>query len=1069
MNLTDDQLSRLRTRPHRTRLILSIFKPRTVFATQITQPGITKSTRDITITGLSGEALSTSGGMTVYIGTSQGAKDVGRIRLRSATSTVLTLAENSIDWVDGLYLTVVRYFEPWGVFPRIILDDDNNPTFFKDFDDTYGNQNEIMDPVICMGPNDGGFLNLDEIAPTGSHRVWYTSSGSFDPTPNGTLSTFGWHFEGGTPTGSTAADPGYVTYTGVGNYISSLTITTTAGKSFTGRRHIRVMARPENAGSEKSINAWGLNNLSGDRESGGYTGDIWIREPVNPEDIVDGALVVIFSEDFEGGVATKIGANAENRGYIFFVGYILDDSIKWNPETSVSSFNIGGTSARMAELSTFATALDDKKAENTDAWTDHFQLTVDRALIHFLRYHSTVMAVADFSPTLDTLPLKGADLGRGNVWEVASSFVDAALGAQLVSDRQGKLWTEVRANLRPTGTDREPHGHMQPVIEITTQDWRSEIAIARRGDSELAYLEMSGVAWSGATTGTFDAFLSGAPGRAPDYFGSASRIGNLALLGQDQLNQLTGNAWAQSSALFPTVTVPMAGEYRFLDIAPQHRVQMTLAVGDTFRQITMAQKPFIPDGISYEYRPSDQILLMDTDMIEETSGGPGETIEIPVNPPYDQTILPDWDIDFPPIVPPTPIEPPVLPPPGSGNLVYLMTSNRLTRCRDFALGRATGSTWENISPRWETSGPGGPGTIGGVTGGFQQFRLSPSDPLNTAYLLTNVAGGPGGVNGPHLYRINNLDGITGTQHYTELLNPEFIHDNIFPLVGQTTANDFGVSVNDENQIWYQGRLAAIGAKIMILRTLTGGLPGGGTWTDGTGDIPSEQQNNRGFIFPSEKSLADVYSKSNLDRSLFFSNNFGTTWTQLTSPGGSIENIHIPFNANPADLIQYMSHNSAYFITRDRWLSEDDISPFFNALNWEPPNIGGQSEPEILYVSTWYLNRLRICGIFRASNINRIFYADDGADAGVNSWKPRFEFPSAGGGNAARGFEWHKTNREIMMTAVDGNTNHLYLSTDEGFSFIDGITRWEAGEGLGTTGNPDFLGWTVIAMRFVSLV
>ncbi len=109
--------------------------------------------------------------MTVYIGTSQGAKDIGRIRLRSATSSVLTLAENSIDWQDGWYLTVVRYFEPWGVFPRIILDDNNNPTFFKDYDDTYGNQNEVMDPVICMGPNDGGFLNLDEIAPTGS-SIW---------------------------------------------------------------------------------------------------------------------------------------------------------------------------------------------------------------------------------------------------------------------------------------------------------------------------------------------------------------------------------------------------------------------------------------------------------------------------------------------------------------------------------------------------------------------------------------------------------------------------------------------------------------------------------------------------------------------------------------------------------------------------------------------------------------------------------------------------------------------------------------------------------------------------------
>ena len=157
---------------------------------------------------------------------------------------------------------------------------------------------------------------------------------------------------------------------------------------------------------------------------------------------------------------------------------------------------------------------------------------------------------------------------------------------------------------------------------------------------------MSGVAWSGENTGTFDAYLSGAPGKGPDYFGASSRIGNLALLGQDQLNQLTGNAWAAANPHYPNVGFPMAGDYRFLDIAPQHRVELTLAAADTWRQITWNQRPFMPASITYEYRPAEQLLLMDMDLMDETSGGPGETIIIPVDPPYDQTILPDWDIDY---------------------------------------------------------------------------------------------------------------------------------------------------------------------------------------------------------------------------------------------------------------------------------------------------------------------------------------------------------------------------------------------------------------------------------------
>src|SRR3972149_5851791 len=163
MTLPPANLPRLRTRPHRTRLWLSVFRPQVVFATQINQAGIAKGARDITVTGISGSSLSALSGMTVYIGTTQGGKELGRIRLRSATASQLVLAENSITWVNGWFRPVVRYFEPWGVFPRIILDGNNNPVFYKDWDIAYTDQNHKMDPVICMGPNHAGFLAVGSL------------------------------------------------------------------------------------------------------------------------------------------------------------------------------------------------------------------------------------------------------------------------------------------------------------------------------------------------------------------------------------------------------------------------------------------------------------------------------------------------------------------------------------------------------------------------------------------------------------------------------------------------------------------------------------------------------------------------------------------------------------------------------------------------------------------------------------------------------------------------------------------------------------------------------------------
>ncbi len=737
MDLTTSQLSQLRTRPHRSRLWLSVFRPQVVLEARINQPSVAMADRDITITVLSGDVDDIEGDETMFIGTSQGSKDLDRIRIRSGAGTVLTLAENSITWVDGWYLTVVRYFEPWGVFPRIFLNNQNVPQFRKDWDIEYTDQNQEMDPVVLLGPNHAGFLQINDAAPTGTHLVWYTSSGTFNPTvdaPAITGSTFNWQFEGGDPPSSSALDPGYVSYTGVGNFVTSLTVTTEGGASHTGRRHINILSRPEAAGGNKPYARWGFNSLEGSRSNGGYTTRIWARDVVDFEEIVDGALVVIFSEDFEGEVETKVGANAENRDSTFFVGYILGDSISYDAVTNEVDFRVGSITTRMTELSTFSSALDDKTT--AASWTDMREMTVDRALIHYLRWHATILAVADFRPTQDQKSVEFIDFSRGNIFDASRALLDSALFGNMVSDRQGKIWAEINASMQPTGSARQADDLMQEVITITRQDWRGEIDIEREPTAKLAYTELGGIAYSGESTGTFDPYLSGAPGEAPEYSGGVQRRSGLVVLGQEQINELSGLQIAMENALYPNLDMSVAGDYRFLDIAPQQRVLLDVAKDETFRRITLNSEPFIPELISYNYEADRQALMMNMVLVPETSGPPGVTVEIPVDPPYDEIIIGDFDIEFPPIIPPI-IEPPIPPPDTPSENIYAYTVIHTNANRGFSLQQTR--ALDAIPPTWATIMNAGIDPTGTVTGALGMFKLDISDPATTGFLITETA------------------------------------------------------------------------------------------------------------------------------------------------------------------------------------------------------------------------------------------------------------------------------------------------------------------------------------------
>lgn len=683
-------LNTTRRQPHEVVTHLSVVKPQVMFRAQVNSSTITKNARTIPYDNYGFDIYTTiQNGYTLYVGTTSGGKDLGRVRVKSADATNIYVAENShIAWADNVYITVVRFREPWGVYPVIILDPSNNPVFYKDTDIAYTDQNSKMDPVVCMGANRALFTHGEEL---------WTSSGSYSPV-GASLTSYSWSFDGGVPRTSTQAHPGAVNYPVAGTYEESLTIGDSNGKSFTGYRYVVVTERPVGTFSK-----WKPTSLEADRDSGTYKLSFEAHEDVsNASILVDGALVILWAEVRYGGT------NNPPVREIKFEGYIADESIKYNAFTSTVSFDAYSITGVMNRRDTFSLALDSKAHPKN--WTQMPDITPDKAMVHYLRWQSTVMALADFFPTGDTRLIQYADFARGPLFSAVQQFLSSTLLGELCCNRKGQIFAEIDLNMQNTGTPRDVGSWM----DLARRDWMNEPSIKRVQSPDTSYTELGGVAYYGDADGGFGAWLSGAPGDSPAYFGAAKSITGLAINNQSDLNILSGLYWADLASEFPEVVFELAGNYTVLDIAPQKWVYTSLAAGDTWAGLVWNAKRLIPRRISWTINSEDSWARPEVTFKQETYAPPGDTIVIPVDAPYD----PGTTFDQPPDQP-IPSVPSITP--GDGNAMFGLRGNFVIRTFNF-LDLPANVVWADIT--------------GAITGTPIVFRLDPWDPANKATVMT---------------------------------------------------------------------------------------------------------------------------------------------------------------------------------------------------------------------------------------------------------------------------------------------------------------------------------------------
>lgn len=177
--LTNDELAVLRHQgvSHSVKPYLSIVPQQIIAAAQINQSVFPERVAELTIDNTSGDWSKAKPGMTLYIGTTAGAFDVGIYRVRGAISgSTLPIAEmNSGDsglasllqtkaLAENQYLSLVKDVNLHAVKSRIEFDGSGTGVFYKDYNTLYAQQNQNAVPCwLNLGEHAAGWVNSSDV------------------------------------------------------------------------------------------------------------------------------------------------------------------------------------------------------------------------------------------------------------------------------------------------------------------------------------------------------------------------------------------------------------------------------------------------------------------------------------------------------------------------------------------------------------------------------------------------------------------------------------------------------------------------------------------------------------------------------------------------------------------------------------------------------------------------------------------------------------------------------------------------------------------------------------------
>lgn len=572
---------------------LFMLQPEIVFAARCNNAG-----RIYPVDGVDFDTVTTGAytdilpGMTVLFGSTAGADDHGRQRIRkAATSSRIYFGRSSagffdgeVAFTDGSYITVLDDFRVWNK-PPVFVNDDNDTTY-KDADIAVGDYGSEPPPVANCGPGCGATIDSG----TSVITVAFDGRNSFPVADGASIASFAWDVGDGTITiGTINADHITATFPAGFRWVS-LTVTDDNGKTHTAR--CPVYARDPDAD-----NTIACQIVSHELAIQGQRVSVRILEDIPESTYPDGTLMMLM----DGEPST-----AADRGHMLIIGWHDADaatmSAQRNGTLRNTTLDIIDVAGRMAQIRAYSLVIQNEAYRDTSKYpstTWQFMATpnVDRFLHYVLHWHSTALELADWTDTGigDDYPfhIKAAQ-GQQLAAQVDAICKSIRPDYMLGCNRYGQLAAIVDHGIQ-IGNERP-----SPYVSLGADDI-ADVRWPVRRTPRVYELLAGAVVASNANN---DAVIfCRAPGDAPGSGAERMEVNGALVRSQQMFNFAEGYRYARVNARYGRFPIRLVGGSDFgIDPGNGGLVAVTLPAGVAAqRGLTLAAASGIVHSMRIEY------------------------------------------------------------------------------------------------------------------------------------------------------------------------------------------------------------------------------------------------------------------------------------------------------------------------------------------------------------------------------------------------------------------------------------------------------------------------------------
>lgn len=370
------------------KLHLYFHTPQPVFKARVNMASATYPIQNIIYDGVTlGSYTDIQFDSTLLLGTTEGADDLGRVRVKKpATSSIIYVSRSSRGVEDGTltvqdnaYITVLDDYRVWAKLPYFNL---TTGIDYKDGDVEVGDYTTTgIPPVANTGPGFADYIDPD----TSVITVEFPGGGvdlSYAVSDGATLSTYAWDVGDGTITVGSASDAVITATFPAGFRWVALTVTDSNGVSHTSRCPV-LAVDPADDVTYKHFQATQRLEVTG------QTLDLTLFDDLSRSSYPDGTLVMFWWD---------APSAPDDRDHMKFIGWVDKESYRvgrrkqgLHKGVSLHCLDVAG---RLRILPGFPQALDNTETETP--WSYMPDLDMHKALHYLLHWHSTAMSLADF-------------------------------------------------------------------------------------------------------------------------------------------------------------------------------------------------------------------------------------------------------------------------------------------------------------------------------------------------------------------------------------------------------------------------------------------------------------------------------------------------------------------------------------------------------------------------------------------------------------------------------------------------------------------------------------------------